>query len=481
MFNLALNTAFNTTLLAAVVGLAWAARPRPARPPRWAARAGLAVLAVGTAANVALGLYRSYTVPRDVLQDIISAKEFAAGRPMEPADMNERMRAALAEEGPRRSLLGWSPELAAREREQLDTMLGEPWVQAHPPFMTLVTVPFVRAFGVLGTQAAFAAIALASLALTLWLIRRELWPGAEGTLMLAAALAVYGWAPVVSVVRLQQPGLILVALLVAAWAWLRRGREVPAGVAVAVAASLKVIPVLMVVPLLALHRRAFAAAAVALAAVALLVLAEVPWRDLVEYRAAAAQVVDDYAHYPANISLLGLYTRVGHVVGLPLAAAKVAWEASGVVLVAVWLWAIVRRRGPAGDRAAVVDLEFAVGMGLMPLLSPVAWDHYGAFLILPLAVLARRLWQAGAGRAAWVGFWAAVLVLSLPEGAYLLAYDAAHAAGLVGLEVGVLEPLRTFVGLAIVIWLLRLRAAPSATADVEATPAAACEPAVGLG
>ena len=442
----------DTTFLATAAVLAWTLFCPRKRIPPWAVTTGLAVMALGTAADLGMGLYRGYAIPRDVMQDIVAAREFDAGRPMHPTDMTELIGTMLAEEGKRPSLLYWSPSLAAREKEQYELMLREHWVQAHPPGMSLLTVPFVRAFGVLGTQVAFALIGMVALAVTLWLLHRELIPHIRGPILIAIALGVIGWDPVVSVLRAQQPGLLLVVLTTVAWAGLRRGEAARPGVLVAIAATLKLLPALLLVPLVAQHRRAFAVALLALAILSLGILAVVPWTDIVDYRSTADGVVEEYAAFPGNISLHGAFARIARAAGWSAGTAKIAWGISGSLLVAGLFWRVAR-----AERYPVeTDRGIALSLALLPLLSPVAWDHYLVFLLLPLAVLGRWVF-ASSSRRCRIGYWALLTAFAVPDHTHLWLFEIVRASGIPVLEVGFVELFRTGLVLALVAWLFVAR------------------------
>lgn len=441
----------NPTLWAAAVAFLYLAGLWPGRLPRWVRLGAVVALGVGAGASFAAGLYRAYVAPRDVMQDIIAAREYAAGRPMHPSDMTVRIGAALAEEGPRPSPFARWPELARREREQYQQTLTEHWVQAHPPPMTLLTVPFVAGLGVLGTQAAYSALATAALALTLWLLKRELWPDGRGLLPAAIALAVFGSAPVVTAFRCQPPEVFLVALLAAAWAWLRRGRGVPAGVAVALAVALKLAPGLLAVPLLVRHRRA--AVALVLTGLAILagLAAAVPASDLRDYRETAAGVVEEYGAFPSMISLEGVFARGARFFGVTVEVGRTAWTVTVLAVVAAWAVALARR--PVADPRSEVDYEFAVGTALVPLLSPIAWDHYLIFLILPLAVLADRVLRPEVGRAGRIGLGLLLVAVTLPDSLFLWAIDHCQGPGWDAVRVWGVEAFRAYVMVALAGWL----------------------------
>src|SRR5262245_16855985 len=99
--------------------LAWRRGGRAALPGLLTSRGFLLFLAGVNLMTLAFGLYKGYVVPRDLMQDIVSAQEFLAGRSLYPEHMNELMRDALAKEPPR-SLLEWSPSLRAKELDAQD-------------------------------------------------------------------------------------------------------------------------------------------------------------------------------------------------------------------------------------------------------------------------------------------------------------------------------------------------------------------------
>src|SRR5271166_3638232 len=50
----------------------------------------LLALTVGTGVNVGYGIYKGYVVPRDYMQDVISAKSFIDGGSLYPPDMTQK-------------------------------------------------------------------------------------------------------------------------------------------------------------------------------------------------------------------------------------------------------------------------------------------------------------------------------------------------------------------------------------------------------
>jgi hypothetical protein len=370
---------------------------------------------------------------------------------MHPADLNERMAAALADEPPRRTLLWWSPELAELEHRQWERTLQEHWVQAHPPFVTVMTVPLFSAFGVLGTQIAFTMVSgfalLLAVACVYWKFGLQNWQ----TLGLAMLIAVFGWSATVSAFRLQQLSLPLLGLLCLAWVLLRRGHNGWGGFFIGLAICCKLIPGVLLLPLAVRHHRAFLAAVGTMLGVYLFVFALVPLSDLIDYRRTASQVVDEYAGYGTNISLLGFFARGVRDWGGPLDLAKGLWILSLGGIGIIWARGLFRQPTPGANRRDLVDGEFALGMSLIPLLSPVSWDHYLVLLLLPLAVLGHNVRQYG-GRTERIGLAVLLVALAIPDATYLWLHELFEEDAPRFL-VWVVEPFRTYAMLGLTGWL----------------------------
>jgi hypothetical protein len=437
--------AYNTTFwLVLLVAIALAARRMPS--PHWRGWKPLAVaMMLGTALNVSVGLYRAYVAPRDLMQDIVSAQEYLAGRSMYPDNMQEVMQRTLEAEGQRRKLpLGSTVGQYSDQSNQ--STLHQHWVQAHPPFMTQFVALFVHFFGVLGTQIAFAAIAFLSWGVSVFILLRELRPkwGIWATVTVAAASL--GAAPLITSIRNGQSDLLLAAILIACWALARRGKSVSAGVVLGLAISFKLVPALLLPIFLVRWPRAFFAALGVHALAMLLVLAGAVDGDFQRYRATAAGVIEEYANYASNLSLLGFLSRGAGQCGLSVADVKSIWLAIGLLIAAGLMW-LARR--PAADPRRQTDLLFGLGVSLIPLCSPVAWDHYLAFLLLPLTLAA----LSGMSKTLLASL---LLLWCIPETAWLNFFGLLTAHQMRSLAVWLFEPLRTYALIVLVGWFVRM-------------------------
>jgi hypothetical protein len=426
----------NPSLWAAVwVFVAVARTGTVARLRGWTAVAA-AVLALGALASFGVGLLKAYVAPRDVMQDIVSAREYRAGRSMYPARMNELMRSALDEEGGRPTGLGDRVEAeAARIRE---AGLAEHWVQAHPPTATLLVAPAEARFGVLGAQVTVAAASFLALLAGWAVLVRQLRPGWSTREYCLVGCLTLGWGSMTTVFRNGQWDTILLALLTTSWTFLRTDRPGWAGLFAGLAVGMKLFPTVILLVLLVRHRRAFAVCGMTVAGVAATCALLCHPGDFAAAGTTMTETVDEYKQYVANLSAYGFLSRVGHWLDSSARVTAVEWWAVAGFVGAGFAWLLWRGRrqpNPAGT-----DWAFAAAVAMMPLASPVAWDHYLVLAVLPVAVLAAGV-QSRAGR---VLLAAACTLLAVPDATVLWATEQARGLGWDGTAVGLIEPIRTY-------------------------------------
>ena len=92
----------------------------------------------------------------------------------------------------------------------------------------------------------------------------------------------------------------------------------------------------------------------------------------------------------------------------------------------------------------------------MPLLSPIAWDHYLVILLLPLSVLGRRCLTLEAPWSSLLGYLLLVLVLSVPDTTFTWPSSLIAAPALRIATNLFFLPLRTYALFALCAWLGRL-------------------------
>lgn len=291
----------------------------------------------------------------------------------------------------------------------------------HPPPAVMLVVPLV----LLSFAAASVVWLLVSIACAGWLARLLSRLGGVASPAASAGLLVLMllWPPFLHNAEKGQWSILLAALMAAGWRDLSAGapRRARAGVWLGLAASLKVMPVLLF-PLLAMRARPAARSLLltlaGVAAATLPVAGLTGWLVFVETSGDNVRALETW---PANTaSLHGLFARLfaGGPFARPLLAApalaRALTVASGVSLLIGA--AMVTRRSRRSDDAD--DALFALWTTLVVLLNPLGWAHSVFLLLLPWALLA-KMWHereaTAAGTAPSTALWIALALLSIPK------------------------------------------------------------------
>lgn len=266
---------------------------------------------------------------------------------------------------------------------------------AHPPGSVLLALPFAGlnywdaqfAWNLVGTPLFLTAIALAA-----WQLCR---PFRWWHVVPIAAVVV--WAePVRATLMYGQINFFLVCLLTIGWVLDRRGHQTWAGVFIGIAAGLKLFPAFLFLYLLASGRwkglLAGVAAALAVNGVAAAVFGGGAFQDYV--RDVIPAVRERWEATWPNCSLNGLWIRAvnpppqqaGPEAFRSPMLAKAGFGVCALLIVGCTAWAGWRAR-KEGDP----DIGWAAAVAALPLVSPMAWQHYYVLHLVPLAILAARL------------------------------------------------------------------------------------------
>jgi hypothetical protein len=196
--------------------------------------------------------------------------------------------------------------------------------------------------------------------------------------------ATVGFVPVLTTMNAGQVNLFVLLATVAALAWLRSGRDLLAGLVLAIGIWLKPFPVALIA-LMLWHRRWRVALGVVAGSVLVMLLGLVifgPGPTLSQFRGTArtasgltALTTDPVVQNLNGLlgrSLAGVPAQLGVTIFL-LAAGAVAWLSVA---------AIVTNR--AGDR---IELEAALLIAATHLVAPLTWYHHLTMLVLVLGVV----------------------------------------------------------------------------------------------
>jgi alpha-1,2-mannosyltransferase len=291
-----------------------------------------------------------------------------------------------------------------------------PWADlpfTYPPVAAILFVPLA----VLPVQLGWAGLSVLSVLALGTVVRtvlchlRPQW-ASSGVAVNGLVLLSFGLHPIWSTVGFGQVNLVLMALVVVDTLGLRRSRY--GGVLTGVAAAVKLTPLIFVLHLAAVGRRAEAARALGTFALLQAAAGIALPADTVDYWTSAVPTWHrGGSSYASNQSLNGLLQRVTGEAGyaLPVSVAL----AAACLLVALRL---ARRLHAGGQPLAALLVTALCGL----LVSPISWGHHWVWVVPLGLLLLDRAARAGPGALpARLGMVAAVAAFS---GAAFLAVPA---------------------------------------------------------
>jgi hypothetical protein len=217
------------------------------------------------------------------------------------------------------------------------------------------------------------------------------WPLALGGLLL--------FVPPLTTLHAGQVNLLLLAsLTLALWAFARR-RLVWVGIALALGASLKVIPLALVGYLLWRQQwRAVLAGVIGVVLLLLLALPLVGWDGMVSYGQKAVLLGEPGRLFPqpTNQTFNGFFARLltKHAEGWAVADNPGLAYTLAQVAALFLVLATVAVCWPVGDVRHYFQLEFALIVTALQLIPPFTWYHQLVLLFIPFVVLTREALHA---------------------------------------------------------------------------------------
>jgi alpha-1,2-mannosyltransferase len=285
----------------------------------------------------------------------------------------------------------------------------------YPPPLAAILMPLANLFPTDYRAAAWfwtidGAVILAIVVLTLHSSERlaERYPILEGRGRWLLVAGAFAFPPVVGELVLGNVHLVLLGLLTLAWLEIRRqtpGGDMAAGIAVGVAAAIKVFPGVLLIWFL-LTRRYRAAAGVVIGAL-VLTLVTLPFTG-----------IEPWLQYPTVLlNLAGPSDTTDTLAPMVWLAPLIGFSGARIVVLAAGLMLLVgvsvaARRDLPSARTAVVARSFGAAVLISILIAPALYHHYLAITVLPfilgLAAGVRLRWLALAYFLMWGGQQAAL-------------------------------------------------------------------------
>jgi alpha-1,2-mannosyltransferase len=269
-----------------------------------------------------------------------------------------------------------APYMRHAYTDPFTSYIGTPVVAlTHVPFLALDHDDGTRTFRALNLIMMIAAIVLAAWALA---------PAARLPAALFGTAALFWTFPTVKSIAMGQAnGLVMLALALALWA-VARERWGLVGVALGVAAVLKLSPVLLLVYLFVRGRRRpmWTGIATALGLVGAAAIVGRPGQ-IFDWAFDVAPSVSKGTISGYNQSIVGAFARLsGSTVDFMVRSVPGSWYLVAYAVWAVALFALWRmRRGRPFD-----GLELAIVLLVVLVAGPLTWDHYMTWALLPLTL-----------------------------------------------------------------------------------------------
>jgi len=295
-------------------------------------------------------------------------------------------------------LMGLNPYLADLSR------IGDPLhLEIRPLIHTTSTPTFLlcfKPFGYLPELTAYRiwfAISVATFIAATVLLLGARDSGLTRPLKLVLAAAMMLYAPLGDHIADAQVQILILLMLVLVMRWLANGREVSAGLMLALAIALRAFPLVLAFYLMITHRwRALVSTAIGLTLIGIVTIAGLGW-DIVRTFIVGAELT--VSHHPValpiNVALGSFVTRLfWYLMGPALPsgldfARKVAVACSAIAILGFSVRATLRTAGGRDANLTAYGLWVVVSV----MLSPIAWIHYMVLFFIPfiqIAIAANR-------------------------------------------------------------------------------------------
>lgn len=217
-------------------------------------------------------------------------------------------------------------------------------------------------------------------------------------------IAMLLYAPLGDQIAFAQVQVLILLMLVLVMRWLASGREIAAGLMLALAIMLRAFPIVLAVYLFATRRwRALAAMTIGIVVIGIVTTAGLGLNVMRSFLDGAMLTVSHHpVSLPINVAVAAFTTRLfWYAFGAALPAGLEFARATVVVIVESAILGLGLRAAlrAAGDRDANdhdADLAaFGLWVVISVMLSPIAWIHYMVLFLIPFAQIATAANRGG--------------------------------------------------------------------------------------
>jgi Glycosyltransferase family 87 len=323
--------------------------------------------------------------PCDYLQDTVAAGELLAGRSAYPAQLQPVLK-RVVEDHPVPTSISWLRDIQSAHLGCMNAMI----VNAHPPLVTIAFEPLVAAMGYYRPILVIQSLTLASIVLMLWLWSKALGIALRHRQWVLFILVLLGSYPILEGLRDGDLSALLSLLVVTVWYLTRSERDAWAGIVLAIAASIKIFPIIACGPLLFSRLKALLIVAASLIGIVLGIIMLQGRYIFTEYAATAHSVIRDFEWLRSNYSLFAQIFYFVHGDEKLLGPVVILVY---TLLCATAAAVLLRLRNL---RIPCCDFGMAIGATMMCFMSPVVWAHYFIILFLPLCILSHysKWWES---------------------------------------------------------------------------------------
>lgn len=365
--------------------------------------------------------YMNYLVPGDILQEIVAAESYRESESFYPQNYVQSAEQWLRSHPPARPFAAF-PRVDRLQSSLIATNTSElPTLGGHPPQMNVIAFLLLRVLPGRWLGPFINLVSLIGLAFCTIKLLTICYPGATWRDHVLTVMLVLSWQPVIAAVRLGQFGIAIGALITSFWLLARSGKLISACICLALAASMKLYPLLFFPFLLFVWPRAFMTAT----AIYACGFASSFWflglKGLSQYFVSTTNTVASYGVGSVNISLLARMNDI--TASWPHTEQLIARTAFAAMLLIVvcWFWLTQRRElgliREVPEEAGVWDRNVAIVCCLCCLWSPISWSHYFPILLLPCALLIVKTSRAAGNieKNGGIAVFSVLLLLSLSD------------------------------------------------------------------